>query len=420
MEINIDNLVNRFKEYVKIDTQSDGNSNTYPSTVKQLDLSKLLVKQLKSLNLNDIELNEHGYIFATIPSNLPYNHTPPVPTIGFIAHVDTSPDVSGANINPVIHNNYQGGEIQLPEDPSIIIKPDTDPELKNCIGHDIITSDGTTLLGADNKAGIAEIITAAESLQNSSFIKHGEIKIAFTVDEEIGRGTQHFDINKFGAKYAYTVDGETAGEIEDETFCADTVTITIKGINIHPGYAKDKMVNSIKTAAALIQKLPQNSLSPETTEKREGYIHPSTFTGGVDETVIYFLIRDFTLEGLKEKGKLLNKFLNEVKEEFPGTDADIKVDESYRNMRYVLEKHPHVTQYAIEAVERAGITPKKNLIRGGTDGARLSYMGIPTPNIFTGGHNFHSKKEWISIQDMQKAVETIIHLAIIWAEKGDQ
>jgi tripeptide aminopeptidase len=419
MKINTEKMVKRFQKYVEIDTQSDENSSSYPSTAKQLDLCKLLHKELQELGLKDAELTKHGYVFATLPSNLPLEHPVKVPPIGFIAHVDTSPDVSGAKVKPVIHRNYQGGEIILPKDKNQIIKPETDSPLKDCLGHDIITSDGTTLLGADNKAGLAEIMTAVDYMLNNSDIKHGDLKIAFTVDEEVGTGTKYFDVNHFGAKYAYTIDGETAGELEDETFCADSVTISVKGINIHPGYAKGKLVNSIKVAADILGHLPMDRLSPETTEKREGYIHPHAINGGTETSTIKFLNRDFTVEGLKEKEEFLNSLMQESLSRFPGATAELKVDESYRNMRYILDKYPRVVDYAMEAIRRTGLTPAKNLIRGGTDGARLSYMGLPTPNIFTGGHNFHSQREWISIQDMEKAVQTIIYLAQVWAEKAD-
>lgn len=420
MKIPVENLLKRFKKYVEIDTQSDEESDSYPSTEKQLNLSKLLYQELKELNLSDVEITEHGYVFATVKSNLPDNYKIRVPKIGFIAHVDTSPEVSGANVKLTIHKKYHGEEIVLPKDPGQIIKLETDPELKNCMGHDILTSDGTTLLGADNKAGIAEIMTAIEYFLEHQEFKHGDIRIAFTVDEEVGQGTKYFDTKKYGADYAYTIDGETAGEIEDETFCADTVTITVNGINMHPGYAKNKLENAIKVACELISSLPKNSLSPETTENREGYLHPHSIKGGVEKTIMKFLIRDFTEEGLKDKEKYLEELLNNVLKNFPQATADFQVDESYRNMKYVLDKYPHVVNYAIEAVTRSGLKAFKNLIRGGTDGARLSYQGLPTPNVFTGGHNFHSKREWISLQDMEKAVETIINLAQIWAEKGDQ
>jgi tripeptide aminopeptidase len=420
MKIDSQKLLERFKSYVKIDTQSDENSSTYPSTEKQKELSRLLFKELQDMGLSEVEMTEHGYVFAALPSNLPNDKDEKVPTIGFIAHVDTSPDVSGANVKPMIHKNYQGQEIVLPEDSTQKISLDTDPALKDCLGHDIITADGTTLLGADNKAGIAEIMSAVEYLKNNSNLKHGTIKVAFTVDEEIGTGTKYFDVEKFGAKYAYTIDGETAGEIEDETFCADTVNMRVTGINIHPGYAKDKMVNSLKVAAEFLNRLPKNSLSPETTEKREGYIHPNSINGGVEETNIKFLIRDFTVEGLKEKEKFLEEIKKEVLDLYTGATIEISIDESYRNMRYVLDKYPHVVQYAMEAIEQTGLKAHKNLIRGGTDGARLSFKGLPTPNIFTGGHNFHSKREWVTVQDMEKAAETIVHLSLIWAEKGDE
>ena len=417
MQIPTKEMIERFFRYVKIDTQSDENSTTYPSTAKQLDLSRLLEKELKALGLKDVKMTQHGYVFGTLPSNLKDGKQ--VPTIGYIAHVDTSPDVSGENVEPVVHKNYQGGNVVLPKDKTQILNTELDPALKNCIGHDIITSNGTTLLGADNKAGVAEILTAMQYFIDNPDVPHGNLRVGITVDEEVGTGTQYFDIKEFGAKYAYTIDGETAGEIEDETFCADSVTMILNGINIHPGYAKDRMVNASKILAEVITRLPKDSTSPETTEKREGYIHPNSISGGVEKAEIKFLIRDFTVEGLKEKEAFLEKLMNDVVAEFPGATGEFIVDESYRNMRYVLDKYPFVVDYALEAVERSNLKPHKNLIRGGTDGARLSYMGVPTPNIFTGGHNFHSKREWVTIQDMEKAVETIVNLSIIWAEKGE-
>ena len=407
-------FLDRFLTYVKYDTQSSEESDTYPSTAKQLELSKKLVEELKELGLEDVELTEHGYVFATLPSNVDWD----VPVIGFNSHVDTSPEVSGANVNPIIHENYQGGDIVLPNAPDQVIEFDKNPALKNCIGHDIITTDGTTLLGADDKAGIAEIMGALAYLKENPEIKHGKIRIAFTVDEEVGAGTDHFDVKKFGADFAYTIDGETVGEIEDETFCADTAIITIKGVNVHPGYAKGKMINGIKIGAELISRLPKDSMSPETTEGREGYLHPHAFKGQVENTEIIFLVRDFTVEGLKEKEDFLQKICDELSEKYAPATVSMEIKESYRNMKYIIDQHPEVVEYAMEAVRRSGIEPKKNLIRGGTDGARLSYEGLPTPNIFTGGHNFHSQKEWISIQDMEKAVETIVNLVQIWAEKS--
>ncbi|APF19942.1 peptidase T [Caldithrix abyssi DSM 13497] len=407
-------FLDRFLNYVKFDTQSSEESETYPSTEKQKELGRYLVKELTEMGLQDVEMDEHGYVFATLPANVDY----PVPTIGLIAHMDTSPEVSGANVKPIIHENYQGGDIVLPGDPEQVLKPETDKALKECIGQDIITSDGTTLLGADNKAGIAEIMGALQYLIENPDIKHGKIRVAFTVDEEVGTGTKYFDVKKFGADYAYTIDGESAGEIEDETFCADTAKITIKGVNVHPGYAKGKLINGIKIAAEIIERLPKDSMSPETTEGREGYLHPHAIKGGVELTEIIFLVRDFTVEGLKEKEEFLQKLCDEMNKKYAPASATLTVEESYRNMKYKIDEDPKVVEYAIEAVKRAGLQPKQGLIRGGTDGARLSYMGLLTPNVFTGGHNFHSKKEWICIRDMEKAVETIVHLANIWAEKS--
>jgi tripeptide aminopeptidase len=407
-------FLDRFLSYVKFDTQSSEASETYPSTLKQLELSKKLMLELKDLGLKDTEITEHGYVFGTLPSNVDHK----VPVIGYIAHVDTSPDVSGKDVNPVINKNYPGGDIVLKNDPSQVLKADMNPALKNCIGHDIITSDGTTLLGADNKAGLAEIMGAVQYMIENPEVKHGPIRIAFTVDEEVGTGTKYFDVKKFGSEYAYTIDGETAGEIEDETFCADTAVIRIKGVNVHPGYAKDKLVNAIKIAAHFLDQLPAGNMSPETTEKREGFLHPHAIKGGVEESEIVFLVRDFDEDGLKEKEGYLEKLCEDIERKFPESKLSLEIKESYRNMKIILDKHPHVVENALEAVERSGLQPLKNIIRGGTDGARLSFMGVPTPNIFTGGHNFHSKKEWISVQNMAKAVETIVHLSEIWAEKN--
>ncbi len=407
-------FLDRFLNYVKFDTQSSEESDTYPSTEKQKELGRYLVKELTELGLKDIEMDEYGYVFATLPANVDY----PVPTIGLIAHMDTSPEVSGANVNPIIHENYDGSDIVLPGDPEQVLKPEMNPALKDCIGKDIITTDGTTLLGADDKAGIAEIMGAIQYLIEHPEIKHGKIRVAFTVDEEVGNGTKYFDLKKFGADYAYTIDGESAGEIEDETFCADTAKITIKGVNVHPGYAKGKLINGIKIAAEIIERLPKDTMSPETTEGREGYLHPHAIKGGVELTEIVFLVRDFTVEGLKEKEEFLQKLCDEMNKKYAPATATLTVEESYRNMKYKIDEDPKVVEYAIEAVKRAGLKPKRSLIRGGTDGSRLSYMGLLTPNIFTGGHNFHSKKEWICIQDMEKAVETIVNLLQIWAEKS--
>ncbi|OQX95903.1 peptidase T [candidate division KSB1 bacterium 4572_119] len=406
-------VVSRFLKYVKYDTQSSETSETYPSTEKQKILGKVLVEELKEIGLTEVEIDKYGYVTGTLEANT----DKAVPVIGLISHMDTSPDVSGKDVKAVIHENYQGSELVLPGDKSIIIKPEENPALKAQIGNDIITSDGTTLLGADNKAGIAEIFDALTHLVNNPEIKHGKIRVAITPDEEVGAGTKYFETNKFGADYAYTIDGETVGEIEDETFCADTVTVTFKGVNVHPGYAKNKLVNAIKIAAKLVDKLPKDRLSPETTEKREGYVHPYVFNGGIEEATVKILIRDFTVEGLEKHEAYLKDLTEKVVAEFPKASFDFKIEESYRNMKYKLDEDPKVVEYALEAVKRSGIKPIKNLIRGGTDGARLSYDGLLTPNIFTGGHNFHSKQEWISIQDMKKAVEVIINLIKIWEEK---
>lgn len=407
-------VIDRFVKYVKYDTQSAEGSDTYPSTEKQKILARVLVGDLKGMGLSDAQIDEYGYVTATLQSNMDKK----VPTIGLIAHIDTSPDVSGKDVKPIIHNKYQGGDIVLPGDPSQIIRWTENPALEQQVGNDIITSDGTTLLGADNKAGIAEIFDAVNYFAIHPEIKHGKVKIAITPDEEVGQGTKYFDVRKFGTDFAYTIDGETLGEVDDETFCADSVTIKITGRNLHPGYAKNKMVNSIKIAAQLIDLLPKDKLSPETTEQREGYIHPNNINGGVEQTTIKFLTRDFTVEGLKKHGQYLKQLTDQLIANYPDARLEFKLEESYRNMKYKLDAEPRVVEYALEAVRRSGIDPKKNIIRGGTDGARLSYQGLLTPNIFTGGHNFHSRLEWISVQDMQKAVEVIVNLIRIWAEKS--
>lgn len=410
--VNTSLFLDRFLSYVRIDTQSVEGSNTFPSTAKQLNLGKKLVKELIRLGLQEIEMTKHGYVFGTLPSNVDDD----VPIIGLIAHIDTSPDVSGRNVNPIVHRNYQGEPILFEN--GDLIDLDSEPELKNYIGHDIITSDGTTLLGADDKAGIAEIMAAIEYLVKNPDIKHGTIRIAFTVDEEIGNGTKYFDLEKFGAAYAYTLDGGKPGEIEHETFCADTAIISVKGNNVHPGYAKNRMINALKIAAEFIDKLPKDTMSPETTEGREGYLHPLEIKGNVELVRITFLVRDFLSDGLKEKEKKLDDICKDLMGKYPGVSIDMELKESYRNMRYKLDEYPEVLEYAMEAVRRTGLRPKLHFVRGGTDGARLAYMGLPTPNLFSGGQNSHSRKEWISVQDMEKAVTTIINLVQIWAEKS--
>jgi tripeptide aminopeptidase len=413
-------MLERFVSYAKIDTQSDENSETCPSTEKQLTLSRQLVDELKALGLENAEMDEHGYVYATLPENFPEGDARrgKAPAFGLIAHVDTSPAVSGQNVKPIVHRNYPGGPIALPEDPSITLTPESDEPLGDCVGHDIITTDGTTLLGADNKAGAAEIMTTVSTLLDHPEILHGPIRIAFTVDEEIGRGADKFDVKKLDATAAYTVDGGEVGIVEDETFCADSVILTFKGINVHPGYAKDKMVNSLKMAAALIEMFPRDGLSPETTEKREGYIHPYVIEGDEEKTVVKVLIRDFEAPGLTEKEDRIRGYVDEVKKRFPKGEIEMEVKESYRNMKQVLDEHPGVVGLARKATEAAGLGFGKNQIRGGTDGARLSFMGVPTPNIFTGAHNFHSKREWVSLNNMVKTVETLVHLAVLWGEEG--
>lgn len=406
--------VERFLKYVKYDTQSDDESETFPSTEKQKILSKDLAEELKAMGLMDAHMDENGYVMATLPSNTDKD----VPAIGFIAHVDTSPAVTGLNVNPVIHKNYQGGDIVLPNDTTQVITVENNPDLKNMIGFDIITTDGTTLLGADNKAGVSEIMDAVNYLLSHPEVKHGDVKICFTPDEEVGRGTEKFDVAKFAAKYAYTVDGSSRGEVETETFCADGVTIKFYGKNIHPGYAKGKMVNSVKIGARMIEMLPKHALSPETTAGREGYVHCVAFNGNEELTTLKFIIRDFEAEKLTEYENLLKDLAEKAAAEFPGSKMTFDVVEQYRNMKYILNQHPAVSDYAIEAMKRLDITPILSPIRGGTDGARLSFMGLPTPNIFAGEHSFHSQLEWVAIQDMEMAVRVIVEICKIWEEKS--
>ncbi|MDQ3022144.1 MAG: peptidase T [Bacteroidota bacterium] len=404
----------RFLRYVKIDTQSDYDSDSHPTSEKQKDLAVILVKELKSMGIQDAQTDEFGYVYATISSNTNKR----VPVLCFCSHMDTSPDVSGKNVNPVIHKKYKGGDIVLPKNKSQIIKFDEHPQLNGQIGNDIITTDGTTLLGADNKAGIAEIMDAANFLMTHPEIKHGKIRILFTPDEEVGKGVDKLDMKKLGAEVGYTMDGADLGSVEGETFSADSVTIKIQGFNIHPGFAKDQMENAIKICCEIINRLPKVSLSPETTEGKKGFIHPVSLKAEVDSSIMKFIIRDFEVEGLAEKENLLKNITEEVISNYKKSKYEIKIEESYRNMKTVLDKRPEIIEYAMEAIRRAGIEPKLSSIRGGTDGSRLSFMGLPCPNIFAGEHAFHSTLEWVSIQDMQKAVETIINLCMIWEEKS--
>ncbi len=411
-----DRVLERFVRYVKIDTQSDEASTSYPSTAKQLDLLRALVDELGEIGLADVAIDEWGYVTATIP---PTPGKERVPVIGFLAHVDTSPEMAGAGVKPLVHRAYDGGDLVLPDDPSAVIRFADNPALAEQIGNDIVTASGTTLLGADNKAGVAEIVTAAEHLVGHPELAHGPIRVGFTPDEEVGRGTQHFDVERFGARFAYTMDGETLGEIQQESFSADTLVVTFQGFNTHPGYAKGRLVNAIKAASDFVSRLPRETLSPETTEGREGYVHPYVVDASVDRTTVRLLIRDFRTEALKEKEALLEKLARETVADWPGAAVETKVEESYRNMREVLDRHPQVVEHAREAIRRAGLEVREHPIRGGTDGSRLSFMGLPTPNLFAGEHNFHSRLEWVSIQDMAKAVEVIVHLCQVWAERQE-
>ena len=404
----------RFLRYVQIDTQADATSSTSPSTEKQKNLSKLLVKELKKIGIDDAEMTEHGYVYATIPATTTKKN---VPTICFCAHVDTAPDASGANVKPILHKNYQGKEIVLPDDISQIIRLSDYPYLKNLIGHDIITASGLTLLGSDDKAGVAEIMDLAFQLQKNPTIKHGKIRILFTTDEEIGRGVDHVDIKKLGADVAYTLDGGNAGDIENETFSANGAVVTIQGVATHPGYAKGKMENAIKIAAQIVDSFPRKSLSPESTSKKRGFIHPVKIEGALEEAKITFILRDFYDDLLEDKGNFLRNLVADVMKKYPNSKADVRIFEQYRNMKTILDQRPEIVDYAMEAVHRADLFPKIGSIRGGTDGSRLSFMGLPCPNLFAGEQAIHSRHEFISVQDMQKAVETMIHLCVIWEEK---
>lgn len=405
--------IDRFLRYVTFDTQSAETTESFPSTSKQLALLRHLADELWQLGLQDVSLDEFGYVMGTIPATTLKKN---VPTIGFLAHVDTSPEMSGEGVKPILHFNYQGQDLILPDSPSTVLRLSDCPELRGEIGQDIITASGTTLLGADDKAGIAEILGAAEFLMAHPEIPHGTLRIAFTPDEEVGRGMEHFSVSRFGAQYAYTLDGGAAGELESETFCADTLTLIFHGFNTHPGYAKGKMVNSLKVAADFIHRLPKDGLAPETTEGFDGYVHPNIAEASVERTAIRFLIRDFKEEGLVQKEAYLEGLARQTAADWPGTTIELKVEESYRNMRSVLDQHPQVTSFAEQAIRRAGLEVKNSPIRGGTDGSRLSFMGVPTPNLFAGQHNIHSRLEWASVFEMHKAVEVIIELAKIWEE----
>ncbi|GGH37306.1 peptidase T [Dyadobacter endophyticus] len=407
-------VLERFLRYVQIDTQSDPNSETFPSTAKQRNLSNLLAEELRALGVADAHVDDHGYVYATIPSN---SDRKDIPVICFCSHVDTSPDVTGENVKPIVHRNWDGSDIILPDDHSQVLRIGELHDLDQQIGNDIVTASGSTLLGADNKAGVAEIMAAAEYLLANPQIKHGDIKILFTPDEEVGRGTENVDLQKLGADFGYTVDGEAIGTLEDETFSADGVKITIHGVSTHPGYAIGKLENALKIAAEILARLPKDTLSPETTQDKEGFIHPVQMEGIQEKAVLSFIIRDFTVAGLHEKEAFLKGIMEEVLKAYPNSSGEFKVQEQYRNMKEVLDQHPEVIKNALTAMERVGLNPIQRSIRGGTDGSRLSYMGLPCPNIFAGEHAFHSKLEWVSVQDMEKAVEVIVELATVWEEK---
>lgn len=404
----------RFLRYVQIDTQSDPHSSTFPSTEKQKDLLSLLAAELLQMGLVDAHMDEYGYVYATIPANT----AKPVPAICFCSHADTSPDCSGTDVTPVWHANYNGSDLILPDDPSQIISPRQYPYLLKKIGDDIITASGTTLLGADDKSGIAVIMELAQFLVLHPEVKHGPVKILFTPDEEIGMGTAHVNLKKLGAQYGYTLDGGEAGDLEDETFSADGVDITIYGVSAHPGTAKGVMVNALKIAGEVLGSLPQEEWSPETTEGREGFVHPVQCTGIAEKASLQFIVRDFDTRMLEQHENRLRALVAKAVEKHAGASFSFVVQPQYRNMKEILDLHPQVTAYAREAMERVGLAVSSTPIRGGTDGSRLSFMGLPCPNIFTGMQNLHGKHEWISVQDMEVSVKTLIELVKIWEEKG--
>ena len=415
IQINKDALVERFMRYVQIDTQSDPESNSFPTTEKQKDLSKILFDELNKMGLQNVELDEFGYVYATVPGNTDKSG---VPAICFCSHVDTAPDCSGKNVKPLLHKNYDGNDITLPDDPTQVLSVSRSPYLKNHIGSDIITASGNTLLGSDDKSGVAVIMQAAQYLTDNKNVKHGDIKIVFTPDEEVGKGVAKIDMQKVGAKFGYTLDGGEAGSLEDESFSADGASIVVNGVIAHPGYAKGKLVNALKIAGEILDALPKNEWSPETTEKREGFVHPVSLNGIAEKTTIGFIVRDYTRDGLAKHHERLKKIAEEVVAKHKGATMEYIPVEQYRNMKEVLDQHPEVIANAAEAIRRSGLEVIQENIRGGTDGSRLSYMGLPCPNIFTGMQNIHGKQEWIGVNDMMKAAETIVHLSMIWEEKA--
>jgi tripeptide aminopeptidase len=415
IQISQDNIAERFMRYVRIDTQSDPTSATHPTTEKQKDLSKLLHRELLGMGITNATTDEYGYVYATIPSNSDKGN---IPAICFCSHVDTAPDCSGTNVKPMLHRYYDGNDIVLPDDTTQVITIANSPYLKEHINHGVITASGLTLLGADDKAGVTAIMEAALFFIQNPQVKHGDIKILFTPDEEVGQGTAKVDMQKLGASFGYTLDGGEAGSFEDETFSADGCTITINGVITHPGYAKNKLVNAIKIAGEILAALPTNELTPETTEGREGFVHPVAVNGISEKATIQFIVRDFVTDELANHHARLKKIAEDIVATHAGATLHYDVQEQYRNMKDILVQHPQVSAYAKEAIERAGLTVTNDSIRGGTDGSRLSYMGMPCPNIFTGMQNIHSKLEWVGTKDIAKAAETIVHLSMIWEEKG--
>jgi tripeptide aminopeptidase len=407
--------LNRFLKYVTYDTRSDEQSSTFPSTAGQLVLLDELVIELKALGLEDAAMDQYGYVMATVPPTAGLEHAP---VIGFIAHVDTSPEMPGHNVRPIVHRQYDGRDLVLPDDESAVLRASDNPALAAQIGNTIVTASGLTLLGSDDKAGVAEIVAAVEYLLAHPDVAHGPIRIAFTPDEEIGRGANHFDVERFGATCAYTLDGGSRGELEFESFSADAVTVKFKGFNTHPGYAKGRMVNAIRMASDFVTRLPRDTMSPETTEGYEGYLHPYQVQASVDCTTVKVLVRDFVTSKLKDKEMYVQQLAQDVVRGHPGSSVEFAIDESYRNMREVLERHPQVVEYARQAIRLSGMEPIEKPIRGGTDGSRLSFMGLPTPNLFAGEHNFHSRLEWVSAEDMDKAVEVIVKLCGIWSRQN--
>jgi tripeptide aminopeptidase len=404
----------RFVKYAKIDTEADPNSETFPSSLKQKDLGEILVKELLEIGISDAEMDDWGYVYGTIPAT----SSKDIPVICFCAHMDTAPDCSGKDVKPIIHRKYDGTPITLPDDNTQVITTEKHPYLKEKIGDDLITASGLTLLGADDKAGIACIMDFANFMMNNPGFEHGKIRVLFTPDEEIGKGVDHIDMERLNADYGYTLDGGVLGSIEDESFSADSVEVIIKGVSAHPGYAKNKLINSMKVASEFVDELPKDSWSPETTQDREGFVHPTSFNGVLEKTTVNFIIRDHETAKLQEYEDRLKETLDRVVSKYDGVTSEFNVKEQYRNMKEVIKEVPFVTDNAIEAMGRAGVTPKPVIIRGGTDGSRLSFMGMPCPNLFTGEMAIHSKHEYVSVQDMQKAVGTMAHLIQIWEEKA--